>query len=230
MARYYQARSHMALREYGAALAALEAAQKAGYFKDDCTLATVECLRLQGQIEDAMKRLDELSGAIEQTAEYLYQRGATVAAVRENPLEAVALYERAVDVDPLHIGALFGLALENDRRGNDARALELYQRATSRFPAHVGALLNLGIMYEDRDQHDRAHRCYQRILDNHPTHAQARLYIRDTEASSDMYYDAESQRSETGCRKSSESQCPTSSFPYAAGIAYRKWVSRHWAI
>ena len=49
-------------------------------------------------------------------------------------------------------------------------------------------------MYEDRDQHDRAHRCYQRILDTYPAHARARLYIADTEASGDMYYDAETQK------------------------------------
>ena len=67
--------------------------------------------------------LDQMFGPVEQTAEYLYQRGATVAAVGGNPVEVVALYERAVDVDGRHVGALFGLALENDRRGNDDEAL-----------------------------------------------------------------------------------------------------------
>jgi len=37
------------------------------------------------------------NGAIEQTAEYLYQRGATVAALCGSPTEVVALFERAVE-------------------------------------------------------------------------------------------------------------------------------------
>ena len=67
----------------------------------------------------ALAILDNLSGAVEQTAEYLYQRGACVAAIGGNPTEVVALFERAVEADRNHAGALFGLALENDRRGND---------------------------------------------------------------------------------------------------------------
>ena len=112
----------------------------------------------------ALGTLDALSGAIEQTAEYLAQRAATVAALGGNPHEVVALYERAVEADRNHAGALFGLALENDRRGNDDMAMELYKRAADRFPAHVGSLLNLGLLHEDRDQYEKAAQCYQRRL------------------------------------------------------------------
>lgn len=111
-----------------------------------------------------------------------------------NPAEVVALYERAVEADGSHAGALFGLALENDRRGNDDTALDLYERALSHFPTNVGTLLNLGILYEDRQQFDRAHQCYQRILDVYPNHQRARLFLKDTAASRDMYYDEEAQR------------------------------------
>jgi DNA-directed RNA polymerase subunit alpha len=138
--------------------------------------------------------LDGLSGAIEQTAEYLAQRAATVAALGGNPSEVVALFERAVEVDRNHPGALFGLALENDRRGNDDVAMELYKRAVSRFPAHVGSLTNLGLLYEDRDQYERAAQCYQRILDVYPDHLRAALYFKDTEASHEQYYDEDAQK------------------------------------
>jgi len=40
---------------------------------------------------------------------------ASVAALGGNPPEVVALFERAVEVEPHHPGALFGLAMENDR-------------------------------------------------------------------------------------------------------------------
>jgi DNA-directed RNA polymerase subunit alpha len=141
-----------------------------------------------------MSVLDGFFGPIEQTAEYLYQRGATVAAIGGHPDEVVALYERAVEVDGRHPGALFGLALENDRRGNDHLALDLYKRSAGCFPTHVGALVNLGVLHEDMQQYDRAQMCYQRVLDSYPAHDRARLYVKDAAASSDMFYDEESQK------------------------------------
>ncbi|MCA9218869.1 MAG: tetratricopeptide repeat protein, partial [Planctomycetales bacterium] len=96
--------------------------------------------------------------------------------------------------DDAHAGALFGLALENDRRGNDEVALRLYQRAAGMFPSHVGLLLNLGVLYEDREEYDKAQSCYQRILEAHPAHPRARLYYRDASASGDMFFDEEAQK------------------------------------
>ena len=117
-----------------------------------------------------------------------------MAALGGKPEEVCALYERAVEADPNHAGALFGLALENDRRGNDDTALDLYQRAAARYPSHVGSLINLGLLYEDRDEFDRAQKCYQRVLDSYPDHRRARLFLLDAQASGDMYYDEEAQK------------------------------------
>ena len=142
----------------------------------------------------ALQVLDSLSGAIEQTAEYLAQRAATVAALGGNPQEVVALYERAVEADRNHPGALFGLALENDRYGNDDTAMELYKRAVGRFPAHVGSLVNLGLLYEDREQYDKAAQCYRRVLDVYPDHPRAQLFFKDTESSHEQYYDEDAQK------------------------------------
>lgn len=194
LAHYYLARSYLAREQYQEAVEAFEAAAKAGYDKDMCTLGRAEALRYAGDPQGALAALDSLSGAIEQTAEYLYQRGATIAAIGGNPDEVVALYERAVETDEHHAGALFGLALENDRRGIDETARKLYERSVSRFPAHVGALLNLGLLYEDEQQFERARQCYQRILDEYPDHPRARLFMKDADASRDMYYDEEAQR------------------------------------
>ncbi len=136
-----------------------------------------------------MEILDNMFGPIEQTAEYLYQRGATIAAMGNNPDEVIKLYERAVELDDNHPGALFGLGLENDRRGNDEKAIELYQRAAAVFPANVGSLLNLGLLYEDHDQYERAARCYDRVLESYPTNSKALLFRRDAVASMDEHYD-----------------------------------------
>lgn len=194
LALFYLAKAHGALEQFDQASEAYQAAARAGYDSDACALARAELLRTSGNAAGALEVLDKLSGAVEQTAEYLYQRGATVSVLNGNPSEVVALYERAVANDPKHAGALFGLAMENDRHGNDDTAIDLYERSVARFPAHVGSLLNLGILYEDRNQYDRALACYQRILDIYPNHPRARLYLRDVNASRDMFYDEDERR------------------------------------
>jgi DNA-directed RNA polymerase subunit alpha len=194
LAHFYLGRSLVALGDYPRAITAYNAARTAGYSRDECAVAISEGQRRMGDPPGALATLDDLSGAIEQTAEYLYQRAVTVAAVGGNPLEVIALLERAVDADRLHPGALFGLARENDRRGNDETALRLYQRAAATFPSHVGALLNLGVLYEDMEQYEQAQACYQRILEAYPGHERARLYLKDASASGNMYYDEEAQK------------------------------------
>jgi DNA-directed RNA polymerase subunit alpha len=194
LALFFLGKSQFAQQQYEPAIASYEAARGAGYDSDQCSLAVAEVHRCSERPLEALKTLDGLFGAVEQTAEYLYQRGATVAAVGGNPQEVIALYERAVESDPRHPGALFGLALENDRRGNDDEALTLYQKAATTVPTHVASLLNLGVLYEDRQQFDRAQQCYRRILDVFPNEPRAQLFIKDAQASSDMYYDEEAQK------------------------------------
>ncbi|MBN1395298.1 MAG: tetratricopeptide repeat protein [Pirellulales bacterium] len=194
MAGYYRAKCHFARQEYAEAVEHYNAAERAGYNSDECALGKADALRCNGDPAAALKVLDALSGAVEQTAEYLAQRAATVSALGGNKKEVVALYERAVEVDRNHPGALFGLALENDRHGNDDAALELYNRAVGRFPAHVGSLINLGLLYEDREQYDKAAQCYRRILDVFPDHPRAQLFFKDTEASHGQYYDEDAQK------------------------------------
>lgn len=194
VAQFYQGRAQFEQGHYTEAIGCYEAAKTAGYDPDLCALATAEACRYARDLRKSMDVLDQLFGPIEQTAEYLYQRGATVAAIGGHPGEVVALYERAVEIDGRHPGALFGLALENDRRGNDHVAMDLYRRAAGCFPTHVGALINLGILHEDMQQYDRAQLCYQRVLDSYPGHPRARLYVKDAAASCDMFYDEEAQK------------------------------------
>ncbi len=194
LAHFYLAKCYYAQEHYDQAVASYEAAKGAGYNGDDCSLGMAESHRMSGKPDAALATLDGLSGAVEQTAEYLYQRGATVAALGGNPAEVVALYERAVEADPNHGGALFGLAKENDRRGNDDVAVDLYERSAGQFPTNVGTLINLGVLFEDRLQFEKAQQCYQRILDQYPNHARARLFLKDAQASSDMFYDEDAQR------------------------------------
>ena len=195
LAQFYLGRSYFSLQQYDMALEKYQAAQTAGYSSDECALAKAESQRCCGDPQAALATLDQLSGAVEQTAECLYQRGATVAALNGNPEEVVRLYERAVDADETHCGALFGLAIENDRNGNDVKALDLYKRSAAKFPPHVGSLMNLGLLCEDSGQYEQAVQCYQRVLEADPTSDQAALFLKDAQASGNMYYDEDAQKS-----------------------------------
>ena len=189
LAQFYFAKLHFVRKEFDEAIKTYDAAQTAGYKADDCVLGRAEVYREAQKLTESLQELDSLSGPVEQTAEYLYQRAATVNAIGGAPQEAIALYERAVNVDKDHPGALFGLALENERRGNDEEAIELYQRAARRFPASVGVLINLGLLYEDHERYDLAQQCFQRVLDSYPLNPKAKLYLKDVQGSSEMRFD-----------------------------------------
>lgn len=194
LTHFYLGKAYLSLDKYGEALTAYESAERAGYNRDDVALAQAEAKRYAGDLEGALTLLNGLSGAVEQTSEYLYQRSATISAMGGNSVEVVALLERAVEADDTHAGALFGLALENDRFGNDEYARQLYERAAAQFPAHVGTLVNLGLLYEDMEHFERSKQCYQRVLDVYPDHPRARLFFKDADASRDMYYDEDARR------------------------------------
>ena len=225
MAHYYLAKCHYARQAYKDAQREYQAAETAGYLAGDCALGRAEAARMDSDPATALKILDSLSGAIEQTAEYLAQRAATVAALGGNPREVVTLYERAVKVDPIHPGALFGLALENDRYGNDDVAMEFYTRAVARFPAHVGSLMNLGLLYEDRDQYDKAAQCYRRVLDVYPDHLRANCFSRTRRPRTSSSTTRTPRRSATGWARCSASRSPISSYRCGAATACRRWAS-----
>lgn len=194
LALFYLGRTKFQLGQYADALAYFASAKSAGYDADQCQIASAEVLRYQGKLQEAMDILDNIFGPAEQTAEYNYQRGATVA-VRDGHTEEVSrLYNRALQYDDKHPGALFGLALESDRRGHDEQALQMYERAASCYPSHVGTLINLGVIYEDRSEFAKAQACYKRVLDVFPDHPRGRLYMKDAAASGNIYYDEDSAR------------------------------------
>jgi DNA-directed RNA polymerase subunit alpha len=194
MALFYQARCLFEVGRYNDAITVHQQAQTSGYNEDQCKIGIAEAHRYAGRVDDAMSILDNIFGPAEQTADYMYQRAATVAAVGGRMEEALALYQRAVQTDENHAGALFGLALENDRMGNDLESLELYERAAKAFPTGIGVLINLGLIYEDNNQFEKAQMCYKRILDCYPDHPRTLLYMKDAAATGNMLYDEEAQR------------------------------------
>ena len=194
MDRFYMAKVYSAMNDYPSAASAFLEARTAGYDADACLLGRAESQRLMGDPEESARTLGEISAVGRRSAEYFCQLALTTAKLNGDPATVISLYEHAVEVDPQHEGALFGLAMENDRHGNDLTALEYYQRAASHSPAHIGTLMNLGVLYEDLGRYERAAECYRKILSTHPNDLRAKLFLRDAQASGEMCYDETEQK------------------------------------
>jgi DNA-directed RNA polymerase subunit alpha len=160
-----------------------------------CTLQQVGAIRQAGDTQGAESLLRSIAQKAVSKADYSFQMGC-ILADQGDTLGAIEYFERAVDMDPHHTRALFWLANENDRMGNDDEAILLYERALSKPPMYVGALLNLGVLYEDAERYDQAAFCFRRVLEANSQNERARLFLKDIDASEDQFYDEESAREE----------------------------------
>jgi len=170
-----------------AAFKAFDRAEKVGYAAQQAQLQKAGVLRLQGRLGEAKAILLKLKDAAAHNAEYYYQDGAIAEAEGER-LRAIRAYERAVELDPRHAGALFRLGWINDQQGNDEDAIAYYERCLKYPPVGKGVLYNLGILYEDNEQYDKAVACFRQLHKIDPRDPRARLFLKDAEASQSMYF------------------------------------------
>ena len=185
----------VSLERFDEAAKCFAKAAKSGYDPVECKLRQVETLRRQGQIDDAESLLRSIASEAASRAEYSFQWGC-LRADRGDTYGAIEYFERAVDMDSTHARALFWLAGENARRGNDDEAIRLYEQALSKPPFYLSAMINLGLLYEDHENYRAAAFCFRRVLEFDPTHPRARLFMKDIEAAGDMYYDEDTLRQE----------------------------------
>ena len=195
VACFYHAQVLTSLGKHSEAAAKFEEAGKQGYDQIDATLRQAGAIRAAGNVDEAEQMLRSVAASAASRAEYSFQMGC-IWADRGDALTAVEYFERAVDMDPHHSRALFWLAAENSLRGNDEEAIRFYERSLSKPPYFVGALLNLGLLYEDRESYQAAAFCFKRIMEYDPNHERAELYLKDIEATQDMYYDEDQARQE----------------------------------
>lgn len=196
LASFYLASTHVALGNYEAAIKEYDMAVKNGYDSVQSTLLKAGAVRASGDPNEAEQLLRSVAREGATRAEYSYQYGC-IYSDRGDMYGAIEYFERAVDIDPHHSRALFSLAGVNCLHGNDQEAIRLYERGLSRPPLFLGALLNLGLLYEDTENYRAAAYCFRRVLDVYPNHERAALYLKDIEASHDMYFDEDSHRSES---------------------------------
>jgi DNA-directed RNA polymerase subunit alpha len=186
--RYYRAQALSTLKKHEEAAEEFRQAAKAGYSAAECKLREAGEIRLSGQFDKAEQLIRSTGSEGARLAEYSYQMGC-VLFDRGDTFGAIEYFERAVDMDPHHARALFALAFQNSLHGNDDEAIKLYERCLSRPPFYVGALLNLGLLYEDKENYSCAQYCFEKVLQHDPHNQRARLYLKDIEATSNMYYD-----------------------------------------
>jgi DNA-directed RNA polymerase subunit alpha len=135
---------------------------------------------------------EALAGDPEASARHLASaRGARAAGDKS---QMISELRRAVTADPSNVDAMFSLAFELDLMGEESEAISLYERCCEHPPAPVNALINLSILYEDQSDYIRAEKCLRQVLDTDPNHARARLFMRDVQASREMFQDEEHDR------------------------------------
>jgi DNA-directed RNA polymerase subunit alpha len=106
-----------------------------------------------------------------------------------DPQTALDLYRQVVSADPGDEEALFSLANLLDRFGLDEEALKCYERLNEVFPVHVSAVLNLGQIHYERGDTEQASFCFKRVLKYRPNNALAQRFLKDVDATENMYYD-----------------------------------------
>jgi DNA-directed RNA polymerase subunit alpha len=126
------------------------------------------------------------------SADMHYQNGLKAEA-ENNHIAAIEHYRKATRLDS-NAEYSFKLAYMLDLVGEEDEAISIYERLCTCDQPHINALLNLAIIYEDRCDMVRSERCLRQILDTNPNHSRARLYMKDVQASRDMYYDEEQAR------------------------------------
>jgi DNA-directed RNA polymerase subunit alpha len=189
--RFYRAQAVSTLGRHDEAASEFREAGKLGFQPTLSKLREAGELRLHGRLDEAEKLIRSTGSEGARLAEYSFQMGC-VLFDRGDTFGAIEYFERAVDMDPHHSRALFALALQNSLHGNDDDAIKLYERCLARPPFYAGALLNLGLLYEDRENYAAAQYCFEKVLQHDAGNQRAVLYLKDIEATSNMYYDEES--------------------------------------
>jgi DNA-directed RNA polymerase subunit alpha len=190
LACFYLGRALASRGEYDDSLKAFDRAEKAGYNAGLVQLQKAGIQRRKGERKEARATLDKVKDLASHSAEFHYQLASVLLDDGERN-RAVDHLEKAVQLDPGHTGALFQLGHANDLAGNDEDAIACYERALKYPPVHVGTLKNLGVLYEDHEKYDKAADCYRRVLAADPADEQARLFLKDAQASQTMYYNPE---------------------------------------
>ncbi len=95
----------------------------------------------------------------------------------EDILPAMQAYERALELDPHHVGALVNLGNVHYRLGQIDEARRLYERALAVDPRNPNVHYNLGNVYDDLEEFRVAIRFFESALRLNPNNADAHFNL-----------------------------------------------------
>ena len=194
LSQFYLGRALAQLNDIDEAHKAYERAEKMGYTATQVQHCSVQVSYLhQKHIKQAKDLIHKLDSMSSHSGEYHFQKGCLLLEEGDKQ-NALSSFEKAIEIDANHTGALFQLGYYNDLAGNDEEAIGFYERCVTQLPATKGALNNLGVLYEDNNQYEKAHNCYRQLSEAFPTDNKARLFLKDADASREMFFDEDAER------------------------------------
>ncbi|MFP4141627.1 MAG: DNA-directed RNA polymerase subunit alpha C-terminal domain-containing protein [Phycisphaerae bacterium] len=190
---WFQAMCLKHLQQYAQASEEFERAESRGWDGGQVALQQAELLVLRGELDEASKALKKVAASLGDSPDFLYVKGMMLELAGDGE-EAVSLYIQARELADGHDGATFRLAYFYDLHGEEEEAIELYREIISHPPIFANALLNLAVLYEDAGQYNQATEAVRRVLAINPNHGRAKMFLKDAEASKNMYYDEDQAR------------------------------------
>jgi len=191
-ARLLLGQCYRELGRFEEAIAALQRLNPDGWSRFDIDMELAGTASAAGNPDEAMAALKRHRERARGKPEYHFQLGCALEAAGDGDVAAQA-YQAALDGGE-HPGAAFRLGRLADRHGDDELARTSYERCLSGAALYVNALINVGMLYEDAGDYSRAAECYGRALRLDPTNDRAKMFLKDTQASTTMYIDEDMQR------------------------------------
>ena len=191
LAFFYLGRALVERQDFDEALKAFEKAEKAGYTASQVQLQRAGIYRQQKRRTGRKPRtlLHKLERPVRPTTRSIIFSWQAFTWRRANGSPRSSTWRTRSSWTPATPGQLFQLLVTpTTLAGNDDYAITFYERCLQHPPVHMNVLMNLGVLYEDSDKYDKAADCYRRVLHAQPLHEHARLFLKDAQASMNMYY------------------------------------------
>ena len=185
---YFLGKCYQELGDYEEAIEYFERSKHSDSDEFGIQMDIAETQRKAGELKNALKLIQGLSKKHNDEAGLHYQWAHCLDDLGEHD-DALAHYNRALGINPIHISTLFRLAYNYDLNGNDEKAIEYYKQCIEQAPTYTNAIMNLGVLYEDQEDYKKAISYYEAVLKTNPNQERARLFLKDAKASLNMNYE-----------------------------------------
>lgn len=191
---FFAGQCYHALRHWDKAVEEFSRAKDRGWEGHEPDMMIVRSLAMAGQDDQARKAATKLISQIgKDSADAAFLEG-LLAEMDHDIQTAIDHYVEARSRQERHPEASYRLAYCLDLYGEEEEAIDLYEECESAPPVYANALLNRAVLLEDNGEYEEAIDCLKKLLKGFPNHARARLFLRDAQASLNMYYDEDRAR------------------------------------